>query len=69
MLREAINIANHTETQATAIIRDRIARAYLQHGVALELALDYNAHLITELREQGIWPARYADPDDFQPAA
>lgn len=61
VVRSAYLLEHEGETRTTAIISDRIARAFLFSGSPRELALDYNARLVTELRRLGIWPARYAD--------
>lgn len=58
--------AGKTEPAISALIGDRIARAGLLNRGALALALDFNARLVTELRERGIWPARYQPPEGIQ---
>lgn len=50
------------EAQVTQIMSDRVSRAFLLEDGALELALDANARLVTELRERHVWPARFRDP-------
>jgi lambda repressor-like predicted transcriptional regulator len=48
-------------------LNNDIARAFLlKHP---EIAFDFNARLVTQLREQGIWPSRYTDPQDFETPA
>lgn len=56
--RSAALLRDVGESRATAILNDRISRAFLLDGDARELALDFNARLVTELREQRIWPRR-----------
>lgn len=51
------------ETQVSAVLSDRIARAFLLDGAAREMALDANARLFTELREQRVWPSRPVEPE------
>jgi hypothetical protein len=59
--RSAHLLAEVGEAQASAIVSDRIDRAFLLPGEARAMSLDYNARLVTELRVAGIWPARYQD--------
>jgi hypothetical protein len=59
--RSAHLLDGEKEARITAILGDRIARAFLASEDARGMALDYNARLVTELRVAEIWPARYAD--------
>lgn len=54
-------LAGQPEARVTAIVSDKISRGFLLDGVPRELALDFNARLVTELRVLEIWPARYRD--------
>lgn len=54
--------AGESEQRVTAMVADRIARAYLLEGEARMMAFEFNARLVTELRRGGIWPDQYAEP-------
>jgi hypothetical protein len=47
------------EAQISAAMSDRIARAFLLDDDVRPMALDFNARLVTMLREAAVWPARY----------
>jgi hypothetical protein len=48
---EATRIFGMPRQQARQVVSDRIARAYLLDGDEQLVALEFNAHLATELRE------------------
>jgi hypothetical protein len=46
-----------TAAQIAAVVADRVARAFLLKDPEMRrLALDFNARLMTDLREAGLWP-------------
>lgn len=54
--RTALRLRGVGEQRVSATVSDRISRAFLFEGAAREVALDFNARLVTELRERRIWP-------------
>lgn len=54
--RTALRLRGVGEQRVTATLSDRISRAYLLDGDAREVAMDFNARLVTELRLRQVWP-------------
>jgi hypothetical protein len=52
-------LTGQTPAHITRILNDRITRAFLMpEGIEKELALDYNARLVTALHEAQVWPGK-----------
>ena len=63
--RACLHLTGLGEQHITRILNDRISRAYLMaEGDPRNIAMDTNAHLVTELREAHIWPTRPITPPD-----
>lgn len=60
--RSVLRLRDVGEQRITATLNDRISRAYLLDGAAREVAMDFNARLVSELRDRRIWPARGCPP-------
>lgn len=64
--RSVLHLVGLGETRISRILSDRIARAFLMEGDAREMALDANAHLVTDLRVAKVWPVRPAAPEGVE---
>jgi hypothetical protein len=62
--RAVLHLVGLGEARISAVLADRIARAFLlTDAAAREMALDANAHLVTDLRTERVWLVRYAAPE------
>lgn len=58
MAAAARSLGRLGEKQISSVVGDRAARAFMLEGAARAMALEANAHLVTELRLARLWPAR-----------